>query len=88
VFSASFSKFLFGGFGEFQRVTRQKIWRGPFSVFSKFLSAAAGAIFAQEPTLAGRQGNGGVDFDFKQLEYSVSWLLKKQNDFCDFCCRH
>ena len=25
-FSASFSKFLFGGFGEFQRVSRQKIW--------------------------------------------------------------
>ena len=45
VFSASFSKLSFGGFGGFQRLRGQKIWRAPFSVFSKFFVPTGDGIF-------------------------------------------
>ena len=80
-FSPSFSKFLFGGFGEFQRLKGQKICRQGFSVFSKFLSPAAEEIFAQGTPAAGRWADGRGVPDVKQLKCTLSQILKNRKIF-------
>ena len=86
VFSASFSKLLFGGFGEFQRVKGKKIWRQGFSGFSKFLSPAAEEIFAQETTPHRRppERTDARDPDVKQLKCTLPQILKNRKTFAAF----
>ena len=83
-FSPSFSKFLFGGFGEFQRVRGQKIWRQGFSVFSKFLSPPRRGIFAQGSPTGRRSGRRRSSRFVKQLEFTLPEIVKKQKAVCGF----
>ena len=91
-FSASFSKFSFGGFGTFQRLRWQKILRAAFLRFSKFFALPRAA-----KDRAWRRGNAGRTLvEDEEARFSASMsksksqcstLFENQKDiFGFFCC--
>ena len=85
VFSASFSKILFGGFGEFQGLRGQKIWRPPFSRFSKFLSPAVGGNFFRAAHRRPPRADARRGFHLSNNSNTIlPHILKKQNTSCNY----
>ena len=84
VFSASFSKLSFGGFGGFQRLRGQKIWRAPFSVFSKFFVPTGDGILRKGGRLRRLSERTKPRFSFvKQRKRTLPRVVKNRKKISD-----
>ena len=84
-FSPSFSKFLFGGFGEYHRVGRHKVWRAvPFRFTPNFYPCRGRNFLRAKGRRPRAEADEGEDLTCQTTENHSTVYSEKQNIYCDF----